>query len=232
LRDYERRVYRFVDTLWPSARNNPLTKADEIWVLRRELRIGVEEPRERPDQTERIAWNELKDNPSRIKALCGDSTSSSHLELSKGNLNRLQDFALKHILRYVNDKAGNLSKTKGLTFVYGDTHQGGFAEVGLDLNDLKMVAPESISSGGKTLDMRIVNTGSWLVESEERHPACHLFAVDDGGNEYVLDVSYKDIWIGEDLLLNLAEMQVDQRLRRVGEDRVGRIIDFIKSIFV
>ena len=47
----------------------------------------------------------------------------------------------------------------------------------------------------------------------------------------MLDVSYREIRIGGDLLLDLAEMQVDQKLSRVGE-RVGRIIDFVKSVFV
>lgn len=235
LSDYERRVYRFVETLWPGARNNPLTKADAVWILRRQLRIGMDEPRPRPEETELIPWDELRDPKysDRIKDLCRSSTFSSEIGFDKrSNLNRLQDFALKHIINYIDDNPTKLRETKGLTFVYGDTHQGGFAEVILDLKRNKMVAPESVLSGDG-LNMRIVNTGGWLVEYPKRHPACHVFAVDYSGKEYILDISYKEIKIGEDLLLDLAEMQVGHRLSRV--DSVGAMArnlkDFVNSIF-
>jgi hypothetical protein len=212
--DYEYRAYRFVDTLWPSARNNPLTKADEIWVLRRQLRLNFDEPRDRPDKTALIAWDDLSRYPERIKLLCNPADSSP-LDLDKGNLNRLQDLALKHMLNYVTGEIGSLETVAGLTFVYGDTHDGGFADIALNTKDLQMVAPKSIQPGRK-IGMHVVNTGAWLVDSRDRHPACHVFAVDETGKEYLLDVSYKDIRVGDDLLLTLAEMQVDQRLNRVG----------------
>jgi hypothetical protein len=226
VRDYERRVYRFVDTLWPSARNNPLTKADEIWVLRRQLRIGMDKPRPCPGATQCIPWDKLGGQPKIIEPLCPTSTSSSKLNL-KGNLDNLQKFALNHLISYIEKEIGSLTGAKGLTFVYGDTHLGGFAEVGLDLDGHQMVPLPAASS--KILDMHVVNTGAWLVEYPGRHPACDLFAVDDSGNEYVLDVSYKDIRIGGDLLLELAEQQVGHMLSRVG-GTLGKIIDFVKKI--
>jgi hypothetical protein len=78
--------------------------------------------------------------------------------------------------------------------------------------------------------MRIANTGGWLVESTKRHPACHLFAVDEHGNDYFLDVSYRDIRVGQDLMLDLAERQVNRRLSRVGAG-AGHIIDYVKDLF-
>ncbi len=235
LSDYERRVYRFVETLWPSARNNPLTKADAVWLLRRQLRIGMDEPRPRPDETELIPWDELRDPKywDRIKDLRGSSTSSSEIEFdNRANLDHLQDFALKHIIDYIDENPTKLRETKGLTFVYGDTHQGGFAEVILDMKSNKMVTPES-ELGGDGLNMRIVNTGGWLVEYPKRHPACHVFAVDYSGKEYILDISYKKIKIGDDILLDLAEMQVEHRLSRVNSigGMAQNIKDFVNNIF-
>lgn len=229
LSDYERRVHAFIDTLWPSAGNNPLTKADELWVLRRHLRIGVQAKRECPRETARIAWSDLKNHPKRVKALCGDPASSVYPDLRHGNLNRLQDGVLRHLLNYVSDEVCNLTTKEGLTFVYGDTHEGGFAEVSVNLANLKMVTQDSPQTGGKKIDMHMVNTGAWLVEAKDRHPPCHLFAVDEDGGEHLLDVSYKDIRVGEDLVLELAEMQVDQRLERVG-DTADKIAGWVTSI--
>jgi hypothetical protein len=217
LSDYERRVYRFVETLWPNARNNPLTKADAIWLLRRQLRIGMEERRPPPERTELFRCDELRDSmhSDRIKNLRRSLTSSSEIEFdNRSNLNHLQDYALKHIINHIDNNPTKLRETEGLTFVYGDTHQGGIAEVILDLNSKRMLAPET----GAVVDginMRIVNTGGWLVEYPERHPACHVFAVDHSGKEYILDISYERINIGEDFLLDLAERQVEHRLSRV-----------------
>lgn len=216
LSDYERRVYRFVETLWPNARNNPLTKADAIWLLRRQLRIGMEERRPPPERTELFRCDELGDSMhlDRIKNLRRSLTSSSEIEFdNRSNLNHLQDYALKHIINHIDNNPTKLRETEGLTFVYGDTHQGGIAEVILDLNSKRMLAPET----GAVVDginMRIVNTGGWLVEYPERHPACHVFAVDHSGKEYILDISYDRINIGQDFLLDLAERQVEHRLSR------------------
>jgi hypothetical protein len=224
-------VYPFIDTLWPSAGNNPLTKADEIWVLRRHLRLGVQGKRPSPEETARIAWNELKNYPQRVKPLCGDPSAPGYPDLSHGNLQRLQDLVLRHMLKFVNAEVRDLATMDGLTLVYGDTHEGGFAELALNLNTLQMVAPNAPQPAGKKIDMHIVNTGAWLVETSDRHPACHLFAVDDSGNEYLLDVSYDGIKIGADTVLELAELQLDQRLKRVGgvADTIG---GWVTSLFV
>jgi len=84
-----------------------------------------------------------------------------------------------------------------LTFVYGDTHDGGWGEFPLD-------------SGGP---IRIYNCGGWVVHNREDHPACHLFAVDEGGKEYLLDVSYEHVKVEEDSLLRLAEYDAENRHR-------------------
>jgi hypothetical protein len=61
------------------------------------------------------------------------------------------------------------------------------------------------------------NCGGWVVEASETHPACHLFAVDDEGQEYLLDVSFeKDhknepVEVGDETLLRLAGQDAEHR---------------------
>jgi hypothetical protein len=54
--------------------------------------------------------------------------------------------------------------------------------------------------------------------------------VDASGKEYILDMSYKDIKIGDDFLLNIAEKEYENRLERLGE-AIDRIEDFFHRLF-
>jgi len=46
---------------------------------------------------------------------------------------------------------------------------------------------------------RIYNCGGWVMHNDKNyHPACHIFAVDEGGDEYLLDVSYEGVKVGGD----------------------------------
>lgn len=74
---------------------------------------------------------------------------------------------------------------KNLTFVYGDTHEGGWGELKED-------------------DIRIYNCGGWVVHNKDNHPRCHISAVDLDGNEHLLDVSFKTVAVDEKPLLQLA----------------------------
>ena len=68
------------------------------------------------------------------------------------------------------------------------------------------------------------------MESKHRHPACHVFAVDASGTEYILDVSYKEMKIGDEFLLSIAEREYETRLERLG-DAIDRIEDFFHGLF-
>lgn len=52
---------------------------------------------------------------------------------------------------------------------------------------------------------------------EHYHPACHLFAVDDDGEEYMLDVSFKskDLEIDGESLLKVAAEDAENRQKTV-----------------
>jgi hypothetical protein len=71
---------------------------------------------------------------------------------------------------------------RNLTFVYGDTHEGGWGELKED-------------------DIRINNCGGWVAHGKDNHPSCHSFAVDIDENEYLLDVSFKTVDVDEKPLL-------------------------------
>ena len=226
LTDYEYRIHRFVDTIWQSADNNPRTKADEIWYLRRLFRFGKESRREKPGETALIPWEDFEKESTRIEPLVAQTHS-----LKKGNLDLWQEHFLRHMMKYLHDGFGSLNGFDGITFVYGDTHQGGWGNVGLKLNTNEIVAPpESVEVNKDIIDIRIANTGGWIVESKESHPACHVFAVDASGKEYMLDMSYKEIKIGDEFLLSIAEREYENRLERLGH-AIDRIEDFFSGLF-
>ena len=89
--------------------------------------------------------------------------------------------------------------TRDLTFVYGDTHKGGWGDY---------------TSGTSTI--RIYNTGGWVVHNAKHHPSCQLFAVDQGGEEYLLDVSFRDVNLDGDGLLAIAARDYENRKRSTG----------------
>jgi len=94
--------------------------------------------------------------------------------------------------------------TGDMTFVYGDTHHGGWGA-----HPPTEEMPERI---------RIYNCGGWVMHADEHyHPACHLFAVDDDGEEYMLDVSFKskDLEIDGESLLKVAAEDAENRQKTV-----------------
>ena len=67
---------------------------------------------------------------------------------------------------------------------------------------------------GRGGHIRVYNTGSWVVPPDRRHPACHLFAVDDEGAEYLLDIAFDEgVKVGDQTLLDLASKDVENRLK-------------------
>jgi hypothetical protein len=99
------------------------------------------------------------------------------------SLQRWQAYFMPQMLKYLED---HKQATDEITFVYGDTHTGGWGEMPRD-------------SGSP---IRIYNTGAWIVPAVGAHPPCHIFAVQDDGEECVLDFSFKDVSVsGENIVV-------------------------------
>jgi hypothetical protein len=102
---------------------------------------------------------------------------------------------LYHVSEYL--KAENfLHHNENFTFVYGDIHDGGWGDIKYNGHNI-----------------RIYNCGAWVTHSKNYHPACHIFIVNEEGEEYLFDVSFKDVQVGEDSLLELAAIDAENRLK-------------------
>jgi hypothetical protein len=115
------------------------------------------------------------------------------------------EYFLPHMMRHLEeyDLSGDL------TFVYGDTHDGGWGELSLP--------------GGR--DMRVYNTGGWVTYDIEDHPTCYIFAVGEDGIEYLLDVSFKEAYLNENLLLKTTSDSSESQ-----KSKAGNVIrDFLGS---
>ena len=192
LEDLERFVTPFVDSLWPSSKNEPTSRSDELWYLMTALRGGLNQRRDAPIASEVFRKEKLQQAPrERINRLTDPLDES---------LKRWQEYFLPYMLAYLKDN--NLFKDEDdFTFVYGDTHNGGWGELPLD-------------SGGR---VRIYNCGAWVVPTTDYdqvdlyHPTCHIFAVDEEGEEYLFDVSFKDATVDGESLLELAARDAENR---------------------
>jgi Calcineurin-like phosphoesterase len=186
-----------VDSLWPSPRNNPKSRANELWYLYNSLRGLTVTPRKIDDRSllfDRTALN-TKLARGRIKVLVtqkGDFKSRS--------IQRWKDWFLPHSLAHLRKAK---MPTTPLTFVYGDTHEGGW---GYD-----WTAPNRDV-------IRIYNTGAWVVDENGQHPPCHIFAVDYDGEERMADISFNTVNLDGDPLVSLADEEVT-----LGNDRVSLI---------
>lgn len=100
-----------------------------------------------------------------------------------------------HLLGLLEERREREQRGKKLTFVYGDTHMGGRGE----LHD---------RSGW---DVPLYNCGGWVVENRADHPACHVFAVTENGEEWLLDVSFRGVQVDGEPLLQLAAIDAENR---------------------
>lgn len=200
LEGLEEAVAPFVDSLWVSSKNNPTSKSDNFWYLLTMLRarlssVPLEDRKRRriTDESVLLSWDELQlpSNKNRIWKISDQDDS----------VRRWKDYFLPHMRSYL-EQNGML--TGDMTFVYGDTHHGGWGA-----HPPTEEMPERI---------RIYNCGGWVMHADEHyHPACHLFAVDDDGEEYMLDVSFrsKDLEIDGESLLKVAAEDAENRQKTV-----------------
>jgi len=184
LKELEEMVARFVDSLWISAKNKPISRSDQLWYLYTILSSHFAEHRTAPDRSDLYRHQNLP------------SGGINHINPENKSIKDMKDYFLQHLLTYL--RTNNIS-TNNLTFVYGDTHDGGFGEFPINGTNI-----------------RIYNTGSWVVRHKDDHPPCHVFAVDKNGQEYMLDVSFKNLKIlGEDII-TLAAADFENRYRATG----------------
>lgn len=190
--DLERATAPMVDSIWPDCENNSATRNGEFWCLFKRVGGMFFSDRPAPESSVLVKWEDLPQHPQ-IAPLADDPKSA-------GSLERWYKYFRQPMLNELGLQTP-LGGLDGITFVYGDTHKGGWHE----WKDLP----------GVDLDTRIYNTGGWLVYDHDAHPPCHVFAVDTDGNEYMLDVSFKYQRMGTQPLLDLAAKEFKYRDGRV-----------------
>ncbi len=196
LEDLERIVTGLVDSLWPSSFDNPNNRSDRLWYILNLISGKFTQDRDTPP-THLYSFNDLQNqHQGWIKKL----VSKNNRILDK-SLKRWQTFFVDHMFAFLDNH--DLLRPD-MTFVYGDTHKGGWGKLEYE---------------GKRI--HIYNTGGWGTTKKNYHPACHIFAVDMDGVEYLLDVSYGDVEILGQPLIEIAAKDAEDR-----HSAIGRVIRF------
>lgn len=117
-------------------------------------------------------------------------------------------------------KANGFS-THEITFVYGDTHVGEWTD---------KFEVDGIS------DLRFYNTGGWVVDQERIHPPCHIFGIFENGGkleEFILGVSFKDVKVDGDEIIDLAWQELEDRRGIVALNvlAICKVIEWVKRIW-
>ncbi|MFX1503678.1 MAG: metallophosphoesterase [Promethearchaeota archaeon] len=179
LKELEKEIAGFVDSVWISAKNNPESKSDQLWYLYTVLTSPFEHHRSISDE------NKRNDYPEFI------ADRINKLDRNNKSIKLILEHFFGHLKNYLNE---NDMRTDYLTIIYGDTHEGGFGQ---------------IEENGS--DIRIYNCGSWVVHHEDDHPPCHVFAVKEGGQEYLLDISFNKVNILGVPIIKLAAADFENR---------------------
>lgn len=212
----EQFVTPFVDSLWPSSQGNSRTD----WFLDSLSNNTFDKKRPAPPESGlfHFHWDQhLPDIPQyRIRHLTAESRRQKTLwqklfyrlylqnprnkpenEFILGSVKCWRDFFLAPMRNYLKETRGENLLRDTITFVYGDTHAGGWGEY-VDEN-----TDEGLGQ------IRIYNCGTWVVSHKEEYPTCHLFTVNGNGEECLLDVSFKDVKIGGISLLELTQKEIE-----------------------
>jgi UDP-2,3-diacylglucosamine pyrophosphatase LpxH len=197
LQNLEEIITGFVDSLWCDVRCDPTTRSDHLWYLYSVLSSHFEAHRATPALSRLYNSQDLL-TASGDRIIRLDSGDNNSIEL-------LREHFLDHLLNHL----GVNLLTDHLTFVYGDTHDGGWGEI-----------PRNHTGQGNTI--RVFNCGGWVVHHSDNHPPCHIFAVDDTGEEYILDVSFGGVNMCGNRIIDLASMDFENR--RSGISRIFRYL--------
>lgn len=188
LEELERVVAPFIDALLPAYENNPTSALDETGYLMAVLsgRFGLK--RQSPEKSKLFSAEELPEAPeSRIPRL----TSGGEI------IDLPLKLCMKYFLPHMMDHLQRHGLEGNITFVYGDTHDGGWGDL-------------SVPDHG---NMRVYNTGGWVTYDIEDHPTCYLFALDEEGTEYLLDVSFKEVDLNGNLLLKATSESSESQMK-------------------
>jgi len=198
LKQLEEFAAPFVDSLWIDSRNQPTSRSDHIWYLYHVISNRFEEKREIPARSARNAYSIRQNVDEKIIANLNGSNS----------IKLLEDFFLDQLLLYLDEE--NLFK-ENLTFVYGDTHDGGWGDINRDYTHS--------ANGNVNVKLETFNCGGWVVHDKENHPPCHIFAVendnDEYGEEFLLDVSFNGVDMLGMPLLELAAQDFENRSQAI-----------------
>jgi UDP-2,3-diacylglucosamine pyrophosphatase LpxH len=197
LEDLEMRASGLVDSLWPSSFDNPNNRSDRLWYILNLISGKFSLSRKSPPADHLYTLNELQTKRQNwVKKLV-----SNNNRVLDESVNLYREVFADHMYEFLDDH--KLLKPD-VTFVYGDTHRGGWGE---------------LKHEGK--NVRIYNTGGWGTTSETNHPACHIFAVDLAGKEYMLDVSYEGVDVLGKSLIEIAAKDAEDR-----NSAFGKLIQF------
>lgn len=204
LEELEQVVAPFIDALLPAYENNPTSMLDEAGYLMAVLsgRFGLK--RQSPEESELFSAAQLREVSGELVPRL-----TSEGEILDEPLKLCMEYFLPHMMNHLaeHDLSGDI------TFVYGDTHDGGWGNVSL---------PDG-------QNMRVYNTGGWVTYDVEDHPTCYLFAVDEDGTEYLLDVSFKEVSMNGNLLLK-ATSDNSKSLRQKARNTLQDLLDWTGSV--
>ena len=204
LEELERVVAPFIDALLPAYENNPVSMLDEAGYLMAVLsgRFGLQ--RQSPDESKLFSAAELQEVPEDLIPRLTKDGEIPDLPLK---------LCMEYFLPHMTDHLGNHGLTGDITFVYGDTHDGGWGDLSLPNGE----------------NMRVYNTGGWVTYDVEDHPTCYLFALDEHGTEYLLDVSFKEVDLDGNLLLKTTS-DSSKSQKQKARNALGGLLEWAQNV--
>ena len=187
LKDLERRAAPFVDSLYISSLNDPTRRSDQLWYLYTVVASHFDQPR--------VIGNTNVDQAYPVF----NPPNFNRLERDNKSIDLMFIYFFRHLIDYLRSPGINL-RTDKITLVYGDTHDGGFGEFP-NINGT---------------NIRIYNLGSWVARNENSHPPCHVFAVDNNGDEMMLEISFNTVKILGQSIMKLAAADFENRYNAIG----------------
>lgn len=188
----EKYISPFVDSLWPSSKNEPTSRSDQSYYLYMTISGKLGNHRNVPAASTRFKWEELP----------GATVQGIFANLNIGELAEVLESFEKYFLSHLkNYLSGPKFKDTDMTLIFGDSHDGGWGRLTPD--------------GGP--EIRVYNTGGWVCHNKDDHPTCHIFAVDMAGQEYLADISFEGVQVEDQSLLELAATDAENKSKNVSK---------------
>ena len=156
LRDFENSTYPFVTTFWWNEQNMSEPPEERFWRWIHKITKYIKSP----------------------KSVDAGCRPLSHKDLGDIKKRDVELICKKYLPALIESDLTNVPNNKSITFVYGDTHDGGIKD--------KTVSDRKV---------RIVNTGGWVTYNEKRHPRCLVFTVDNAEREKVYECGFDKSYV-------------------------------------